>query len=177
MQSFDGLDDNWRRSLFDEAPAPMALVAGDHRFLRCNDAYCRLVGYGRSELLNRTWKSITHPDDVDGDTHGAESLKSDAKSDVYTITKRYIHKEGEVVWTNLFVRAVRIEGQFQCFYVVANPIQHTRRGPSEAVASKPKGIVEWVKANPRDSLLVSTAAIAVFGRDTVVEFVKSLLLK
>lgn len=177
MQHFDELHDTWRRLLFDENPLPMALVAADHRFSRCNDSFVRLVGYSRGELLRRTWQSITHPDDIEGDQSGADSLKSDERSDLYTVTKRYLGKSNEVVWVNLYVRAVWDEGKFSCYYVVASPVNQQDHRAAPAVASKPQGIVEWLKANPRDSLLLGGAAVAIFGRDSVIEFIRALLMK
>ena len=51
------------RAAFEDAAVGMALVAVDGRWLRVNDALCRIVGYSRSELLTRTRQDITHPDD------------------------------------------------------------------------------------------------------------------
>lgn len=178
MLQFSELDATWRKSLFDENPVAMALVAGDHRFLRCNDAYCRLVGFGRSELLHRTWQSITHPDDVEGDSSGAESLKADPSLDEYTIHKRYLAKSGDAVWANLYVRAVRDEDdKFLCYFIIAIPIQKSGGGNDSPESKKPQGVLEWVKRNPKDAALLGGAAIAIFGRDSVIEVVKALLLK
>ena len=51
------------RLAFDRAPVAMALEGPDGRFLRVNDAFCRLTGYTESELLARTAEDICHPDD------------------------------------------------------------------------------------------------------------------
>lgn len=176
MLQFSELDTTWRKCLFDENPVAMALVAGDHRFLRCNDAYCRLVGFGRGELLHRTWQSITHPDDVEGDSSGAESLKNDSSLDEYTIHKRYLAKGGDVIWADLYVRAVRDdEDKFFCYFIVAVPIQ--KSGGSNLEPAKPQGIFEWIKRNPKDAALLGGAAVAIFGRDSVIEIVRALLIK
>jgi len=175
MRQFTELDDNWKRLLFDESPIAMALVDSNHRFLRCNDAYCRLVGFGRSELINRTTQSITHPDDSEGDTAGAESLRLDPHADLYTITKRYLSKNGEIVWANLHVRAVRDGNKFHCFYVIAIPITHANH--EIAVVQQPQGLIDWLKSHPRDAVFLGGAAVAIFGRDAVIELVKVLLTR
>jgi PAS domain S-box-containing protein len=174
MQQFHELDDTWVRCLFNESPIPMALVAADNRFSRLNDTFCSLVGYGRAELLARTWQSITHPDDIAGDEAGANALRLDHHNDVYTITKRYISKAGVVVWVDLHVRAVWDGETFVCHYVIACPC-HRPEPAAPAQPSRPLSYVEWIKANPKDAALLGTAAVAILGRDALIELVKALL--
>ena len=176
MQPFSELDDTWIKCLFNESPIPMALVSADARFSRLNDAFCHLVGYARSELLARTWQSITHPDDIAGAQAGSDALKNDRDSDVYTITKRYLTKGGEVVWINLYVRAVWDGETFVCYYVVANPC-HRNFPPAPAQPPKPTSCIEWIKRNPKDAALLGGAAVAIFGRDAIIEFVRQILVK
>lgn len=178
MLQFAELDSTWRKCLFDENPVAMALVAGNHRFLRCNDAYCALTGYSRSELLQRSWQQITHPDDVEGDQAGADELQAHPEADLYTVAKRYLTKQGGTLWINLCVRAVRDEDdKFICYFIIAVPIPRTGGGNDSPESKKPQGVLEWVKRNPKDAALLGGAAIAIFGRDSVIEVVKALLLK
>lgn len=175
MQRFEDLDSTWTRCLFDEAPVAMALVAASSRFTRCNDAFCRLVGYARSELIARTWQSITHPDDVAGDEDGAEQLRHDPKHEVYTVAKRYLSKHGEIVWINLHVRAVWDEGTFVCYYIIALPI--AQHGSHTPVAAKPKTLLEWVKSDPKSAVVVAGAASMFLGRDTLIALIHYLIGK
>ena len=173
MQRFDELDSDWLRALFDEAPTAMALVAPNHHFTRCNTAFCALVGYARFELVARTWQSITHPDDVGGDTAGAEQLKLDKSRDVYTVAKRYLSKSGGIVWVNLHVRSVWDGDVFVCYYVVALPV--AEYGAMPAVVAKPKGLLEWAKANPKDAAIIATAASLFLGRDSFQALIQFLI--
>ncbi len=50
--------------IFQQAPIGMAVVSLDERFLRVNDALCRITGYDRETLLAMGPYDITHPDDV-----------------------------------------------------------------------------------------------------------------
>lgn len=176
LTAFDQLQPAWRTVLFDEAPTPMALVAPDHRFVRSNDSFCTLVGWSRSELTQRTWQSITHPDDVAGDQAGADKLKSDASSDTYTVTKRYLHKSGESVWVHLHVRALWNKDTFSGYFVTARPVH---RSESSVVQQPPAkfSLWEWIRQRPADAILVGGALSVIFGRDTVLEILKALLLK
>ncbi|MCU1344723.1 MAG: histidine kinase, partial [Acidimicrobiia bacterium] len=49
---------------FDASPIGMALESPDGRMMRVNDAYCRMVGRSRGQLMGASWREITHPDDL-----------------------------------------------------------------------------------------------------------------
>jgi PAS domain S-box-containing protein len=82
---------------FDNAAIGMALVALDSRRLRVNKAFCRMLGYTQPEMLARTVHHITHPDDL------AEDLRQRGRclageQEGYQREKRFLHKNGQVVW-------------------------------------------------------------------------------
>ena len=166
--------EHWNEALFDQNPIPMVLVSPDHRFCRLNDAFCALVGYSRTELLHRTWQSITHPDDVEWDQRGAEDLAHNPARQIYTVTKRYIHKTGHSVWTNLHVRSIWLDNHFTGYCVIAIPatIAHPTLLPP-----KPFSLLEWCRANPKDTAIIGMAGVLFFGRDSAIELIKLFLVK
>jgi PAS domain S-box-containing protein len=76
------------------------------RLLRVNDKLCRFLGYGRDELLSMTFLDITHPDDRALGREGLSRLLRDEIRE-YVTEKRYLRKDGRVVWTLLAVALVR----------------------------------------------------------------------
>ncbi|MEA3197248.1 MAG: hypothetical protein QOF32_1300, partial [Gammaproteobacteria bacterium] len=78
----------------------MALVAPDGRWLGINPALCRIVGYSESELLATDVQSITYPDDRDADSTQVRQML-DRAIETYQANKRYVRKDGRVVWTQL----------------------------------------------------------------------------
>ena len=93
------------RGAFENAAIGMALVAPDGRWLRVNPAVCAIVGYSEEEMLARSFQDITHPDDLDADLEGLRRMLSgDVRS--YRMDKRYIHRDGHVVWITLSVSLV-----------------------------------------------------------------------
>ncbi|QEH31595.1 Signal transduction histidine-protein kinase BarA [Aquisphaera giovannonii] len=94
------------RGAFDAAAIGMALVAADGRFLRVNGSLCEIVGYDEAELLGRTFQDITHPDDLDADLEHVRRIVADEIRS-YHLEKRYIRKDGQVVWVRLSVSLVR----------------------------------------------------------------------
>lgn len=175
---FEAIDSEWVDALFEKAPTPMALVDTDHRFARCNEAFCRLVGYSKSELLSRTWKSITHPDDLPGDESGAMSAQQDRRHPTYTVAKRYIAKRGEVVWVNLHVRGVWREDRFAGYLVhaIQSPPSRCEACPLDGRHPAPREtFIEWCKRNPKDAAIIALAGAAFLGRDEAVTLLKTLI--
>jgi PAS domain-containing protein len=52
------------RLAFENAPIGMTLTGLDGRLFRTNAAFCRVLGYTEAELVGRTFRDITHPDDL-----------------------------------------------------------------------------------------------------------------
>lgn len=88
------------RRLF--ADAPIGLSTKDHtgRITSVNRAMCAIVGYTEMELVTRTFRDITHPDDLSDEERLLAELVDGSRS-VYHLEKRYIRKSGETVWVRL----------------------------------------------------------------------------
>lgn len=95
---------------FNDAPMGLALVtpAPEGRFQQVNRALCDLLGYSPAELTSLTFPEITHPDDLADDLAQAVRMWA-GEIDGYSLEKRFIHKDGHAVWTQLTVSAVRDE--------------------------------------------------------------------
>src|SRR3569832_513888 len=78
----------------------------DGRFLDVNPSFCTMLGYTREDLLGRIFAEIIHPDDVRGNVNGVQRIASGAASSNST-QKRYVHKNGGVVWVILHAVIVK----------------------------------------------------------------------
>lgn len=88
------------RATFECAPIGMAHSRVTGEFVRVNDALCAMLGYSEAELLALTFQAVTHPDDrAETDAHCARLRTGEAPG--ATFEKRYIRKDGTVVWGNL----------------------------------------------------------------------------
>src|SRR5262245_40674141 len=59
-------DDQFFRSIFDQSATGIVVVSAQTgRLVRVNGAMCRLTGYSEEELLQKSLRDITHPDDVE----------------------------------------------------------------------------------------------------------------
>jgi two-component system, cell cycle sensor histidine kinase and response regulator CckA len=88
------------RRVFEEGPLGLALVGRDYRFLKVNGALCEMVGYSEKELLEMSFRDITHPDDLGANVKLADKLFK-REIPFYQLQKRYVRKNGEVIWIKL----------------------------------------------------------------------------
>ena len=116
------------RSTFELAALGVAHVSSSGRFLRVNDKLSEITGYSKDELLNMTFQEITHPADLGEDVAQGEKVKSGA-IDTYSMEKRYVRKDGSVIWVNLTVSGGRNEsGHLKHFISVVEDISARREG-------------------------------------------------
>ncbi|HZC77372.1 MAG TPA: PAS domain S-box protein [Ktedonobacterales bacterium] len=103
-----GLHDRERlfRATVERAVIGIAYVSPEGRWLRVNQRLCDLLGYSRAELAARTWQEITHPDDLPADRAHARRLLA-GELDAYELDKRYVRKDGALVWAHLTISLVR----------------------------------------------------------------------
>jgi len=94
------------RKAFESSAIGMALVALDGRWLRVNESLCRIVGYTPEEMLAMDFQSITHPDDLGPDIELARRVIAGQLGNFH-VEKRYLHKDGRIVWVLLSVSMVR----------------------------------------------------------------------
>jgi diguanylate cyclase (GGDEF)-like protein/PAS domain S-box-containing protein len=104
------------RNAFDQAPIGKALVSPDGRFTRVNSALCAILGYGEADLLETTFQTLTHPDDLDVDLDNMRRMLA-GKSESYAMEKRYQHADGHYIWALLSVSLVRDEAGAPLYFV------------------------------------------------------------
>ncbi|MBE9031433.1 PAS domain S-box protein [filamentous cyanobacterium LEGE 11480] len=94
------------RATFEQVAMGAAHVDLSGHWLRVNDKLCQIVGYSEAELLQRTFQEITYPEDLDSDLAMVQQLL-DGKLKSYSLEKRYIHKNGGLIWVNITVTLLR----------------------------------------------------------------------
>jgi two-component system, sporulation sensor kinase C len=99
------------RTIFEDAALGIALVDENERILASNPALQEMLGYGAQELEGGTFLDFTHPDDVRNSHELYQELFS-GKLQEYQIEKRYLRKDGTVLWVRPTVSLIRnLEGE------------------------------------------------------------------
>jgi PAS domain S-box-containing protein len=104
------------RATFEQAAVGIAHVGLDGRWLRVNQKLCEIVGYSHEELQQLKFQDITYPDDLETDLNHINKLLS-GEIENFSLEKRYICKNGSIVWINLTVSLAYEGGTRQeCFH-------------------------------------------------------------
>ncbi|MGV0025571.1 PAS domain-containing sensor histidine kinase [Phormidesmis priestleyi] len=104
------------RSAFDDAGIGMSLTSLNGQFLKVNRSLCDLLGYSEVELLGLRFQDITHADDLVADMALLDRLLA-GNGHNFAIEKRYLNKQGEVIWVLVTVSAIR-DPQDQPLYCI-----------------------------------------------------------
>lgn len=90
------------REAFEHAPIGMVLTDLEGRFLHVNEAFCRITGYSREELLHGdlTFCKLTHPDDIDATRIEIDRLLSNTISSFF-IENRCLRGDDELLWVRI----------------------------------------------------------------------------
>lgn len=95
--------------VFEQSVMGMALRAVDPvkpQWLRVNQKFCDMLGYTRDELLQLTSVQISYPgEEHEAISHNEKLMQGEIQS--YSREKRYVRKDGSVLWVNIWLSSVR----------------------------------------------------------------------
>ncbi len=112
---------------FESGLVGMAMTSVDQKWVEVNERLCEILGYSRQELTEMTWVKLTHSDDLVADEEKFLQLRS-GKIVSYSIEKRFIQKNGEIVYTDMYVNAVRDDtGSVEYIMAMIEDITHRKK--------------------------------------------------
>jgi len=123
------------QNVFDISPIGIALVLKDGSFWRISNRFCRIVGYEREELINLSFKDITYKEDLEKDVILVKKLIN-KEIDEYYLEKRYVKKDGEIVWVKLTVVPVYVDDKktkFDYFVSTIDDISEIKKLEEEKI--------------------------------------------
>jgi PAS domain S-box-containing protein len=96
------------KGVFEYANAGIAVADIVGKLIGANKEFENITGYSKAELMNMTVRDFTHPDDMNMENELIEKLFK-SEIDNYRIEKRYIHKNGKVIWVDVSIAAMKNE--------------------------------------------------------------------
>jgi PAS domain S-box-containing protein len=159
------------RATFENAAVGVLLVDPSGSLLRVNDSFARMLGFSCEELKTKTFQDITHPDDLATNLSVLnKTLTGEASS--YCIEKRYLRKDGGIIWANLTVGCVRKnDGSVDYFLSVVEDISVRKRAEARLaernaqleLAHKAARVGSYTFDLPSKAMRIARASTAVYG--------------
>jgi nitrogen fixation negative regulator NifL len=130
-QAFEKSEERFK-TLFNQAPIGIALIDSlTGHIYNANEKYAQIVGLTVAELQTIDWMKITHPDDIQADLDNM-ALMNSGKTNGFTMEKRYIHKNGSIVWVNLTVAKMQLkEHNNPCHHCIVEDITEWKQAEQQ----------------------------------------------
>jgi len=140
------------RKIFEESPFSMAMTGNDMGIIKINNAFSEFLGYSEEELLGHTFRLFTHPADI---PHDEVSILRLVKKEIpiYHTEKRYIRKDGSVVWGSTTVNIIRnTKGESALYFAMIEDI--TARKSAQEELTKSFSLLKATLESTADGILV-----------------------
>jgi PAS domain S-box-containing protein len=119
------------RAVFNQAAVGVARVSPTGDFLEVNDRFCQITGHQREDLLATGFPAITYPEDLEPDFELMHALLA-GEIETFTMEKRYVRKDGGVVWARLTASLARCsDGSPDYFISVIEDITAQKEAAAE----------------------------------------------
>ncbi len=144
------------RNYFEQPLLGTAITSPEKGWIAANDRICEILGYSLQELKETDWAKLTHPDDLETDVIQFNRVLT-GEIDGYSLDKRFIRKDSEIIWTSIAVRCVRkFDGTVDYICAVMEDITERKRAAEALLQSEAKlkeallaaqmGAWEWTAA-------------------------------
>lgn len=114
------------RTLFESSNVGISMVGLDGKFIKVNNTLCSILGYSKEELVEKSFYDITLEVDK-GMSEVVYSQLISGKSKAVSVEKRYVRKDGQVVWGLSSISAIHNEeGKIQYFVVYTQDVSEKK---------------------------------------------------
>jgi PAS domain S-box-containing protein len=173
------------RSYFELGLIGIAISAPDKGCLEVNDEICRILGYKRGELLQKTWVELTHPSDLAADILNFDRVIA-GEIDGYTLDKRFIRKDGQVVHAIMSAKCLRRPDGSVDYFVgllldtterkrAEERLRRSEANLAEGQRLSQTGSWSWVVSS--HELYCSEEVLRIFGLDPPAQFCHETFLQ
>ncbi len=144
------------RHIYEYSPVGIISFGPEADFLWCNPAALNILGYTESELSRMQFNAISHPDDRQIGMDLLDLLRSGAKDSI-SYEKRYLRKDGRVVWAHRIVSAVR-DSDGKLIYTISIIEDITERKKAEDALKRSEDRYRSLVDGARDAIFSLSAS-------------------
>ena len=110
------------RKYFELGLVGMAIESPEGYWVEVNNRLCELLRYSHDELIGKHWKDLTHPEDLARNMEEFKKLQ-DGEIDHYSLEKRFIRKDGEILHSLLSVGCSRFKNdEISDIYIILEDV-------------------------------------------------------
>jgi PAS domain S-box-containing protein len=120
------------QTILDSAAIGISVNTFEGRPILCNPALQEMLGYSQAELRGMVFTEFTYPDDREPEKRLYQDLLS-GRRDRYQLEKRYIRKDGHIIWGRLTVSLLRQPEQPPTHFVAMVEDITDRKGVEQAL--------------------------------------------
>jgi PAS domain S-box-containing protein len=156
--------------IIEHAPIGIVIIDKNYKWLLTNQRFSQITGYSRDELLNKTFLDITYKEDIQTNLNFYEQMVS-GKINEYAYEKRYVRKDGKVIWVRLTVAGVRLSGHYAYMIALIQDIDSDKKNQVDLESRNKELDTLFYKASHDLRAPVATleGLINLFRRDLPVE--------
>lgn len=164
------------RSLFENSSVGISVTSIDG-IMNANKAFMEMLGYKDNELKNINWQELTHPDDIQKNAKVLASLVK-GEFDSGRFEKRYIHKNGNIVWADISITLQRDSDNQPAYYISSITDITNRKHVEEAILNEKQllrtlidnlPVTIYVKDSAGRKIVANKADLEVIGVSSEIE--------
>lgn len=170
------------RNFFQNSVVGKTITSIDGK-LSVNNAFCKIVGYTEDELNKLNWRDITYKEDIEpNENYVSEILKGNLQSMRWE--KRYIHKDGQIVWVDINTTLQRDDNGKPLYFITALIDITDKKKAEEKLKQSEEEFRNLIELSPLPMFIIhewktkyfNPAAIKLFGAKSLSEVVERNIL-
>ena len=117
------------------------------RFIKVNKAFCEMLGYQRGELANKSFLDVSHQEEREQAVRMMKEM-SEGKNDLGRMEKRYLRKDGSVIWGIANISVVRAANGMPLMYIAQIQDITTRKTMEEQLRKNKERYETLLRLSP-----------------------------
>ncbi|HPG40892.1 MAG TPA: PAS domain S-box protein [bacterium] len=155
------------RSVFEYSAAGMILLDKYHFIMETNLAATQILGYTREELVSKSIRDITYPEDIQKTMINLSRLWSGEVNN-YTLVKRYLDNKGQIVWCEIVVSSI-YDADGIVIYAMGQLMDITERKKAEEEINR---LARFPGENPYPVMRIDKNGIILYANNSSVPLLR-----
>lgn len=144
---------NWYQSVFFNSTIGIGISdVASGKLIEINPSFEKILGYSGEELESKSWSELTHPEDIEKNLKNREEILQN-KFKGGEIEKRYIHKNGNIVWAHL-INSLTYDEDGNPKYFVGMIHDISKQKQTERALKKSQSDLEAILSNIQINLIL-----------------------